>query len=351
MKSLPLLTNEQIVALRPSIARPTPGQSALDVISEWEAVDKQGQLTRVLTVFLRGSECPFRCLMCDLWKQTHPEPTLSGDLPQQVRAAILGKAIVSNTPLANRDASLVNPGESPIAESVEPHRWIKLYNASNFFAPVNVPESDLPTIAGLLTPFDRVIVENHPRLLNQSIISFRSLLPGRLEIAMGLETIHAPTLVRLNKQMDVAQFRRACEWLHGNEIDIRTFILLRPPGMTENEGIDWCCRSVRFAHELGIRHIGLIPLRAGNGAIEHLRDKGLFAPPSAAALETVLQETLDLPHSIVTVDLWDWSKLQGHCDSCRVARRRILERANLEQMMPTPHSPSCPCTSSGSRGR
>ena len=46
-----------------------------------------GRIARAATVFLTGRECPWRCVMCDLWQYTIAEDTPRGAIPAQVRAA------------------------------------------------------------------------------------------------------------------------------------------------------------------------------------------------------------------------------------------------------------------------
>ncbi len=308
MQNLPSLSSEAIRLLRPDVLRPEPGRSPLGMEIEVEAVDKFGNLTDVLTIFLRGSECSYRCLMCDLWKYTHRDPTPRGAIPAQITDAL----------------SKLND---------LPPKWIKLYNASNFFSPGNVPTQDLSAIATCVSGFERVIVENHPRVINSSITDFQQQLNGELEIAMGLETIHEPTLFKLNKQLDLDDFKRACEWLFARNISVRCFILLRPPGMTRLEGVEWCVRSVEYAQRLGVRHISIIPVRGGNGALENLQELGLFEPPTAECLENALQQVIHLPKVVITADLWNLEQLAGNSTEEITALRRRLDNANRHQRL------------------
>ena len=311
---IPRLDTQAILALRPDIGRPEPGFSALNVLEELEASNANGDIKKVLTVLLRGSECQFRCLMCDLWKHTHKSPTPPGAIATQTLASVR--------------ASL-------------PAQWIKLYNASNFFAPANVPQVDLEALPDILSGFEKVIVENHPKLLGPRVQAFRDALPSRLEIAMGLETIHPEVLPLLNKRMNITDFRRACDWLLKREIDVRTFVLLRPPGMSENEGVEWCIQSVQFAIDCGSRHVSVIPVRSGNGAIEHLQQLGHFQSPLASSLETVLNHFASQTSSVVTADLWDWPKLRGTCDGCSSERLARLQNYNLMQKPFVPFTCNC----------
>lgn len=316
-KSSERLTTEQIVALRPPIARPEPSSLPLDVVDEWEPSGLGTPPARVRTIFLRGSECRFHCVMCDLWRFTLAAPAAPGAIAQQVRHA------------------LSVPGQTPGGPT--PPTWIKLYNASSFFDAKNVPEPELPLIAQHLQRYQRVIIENHPRLLPWPIVdTFRQQLSGRLEIAMGLETVEPSVLRRLNKQMTVDDFAEAARACRARDVDVRAFVLLRPPWLDERSALDWCRRSIEFAIQHAARHVSVIPTRGGNGALEWLRSRGEFEPPQAASLEQILDAYRLQPECVVTVDLWDWDRLRGTCPRCTHARRARLERINVQRCAEPP---------------
>ena len=105
---------------------------------------------------------------------------------------------------------------------------------------------------------------------------------------MGLETVHPTVLPRLNKRMTLDDFETATRFLTKHEIAVRAFILLRPPYLTEDEGVHWAKESVRFAFDVGVECCVVIPTRARNGAIDELQRQGAFSPPRIASLEKVL---------------------------------------------------------------
>lgn len=340
------LSSEQILALRPLVSRPQPGKTPLEVLTEFEPVDQRGGRAHVTTVLLRGSECSFRCLMCDLWKHTHETPTPAGFIPAQIETAI------SQSPAAPTDQ--LSPPEGQAGHT---QRWIKLYNAANFFAPRNVPTEDLPAIARLVSGFDRVIVENHPRLLSKQIVAFGEQLEGRLEIAMGLETVEPEILASLNKQLSVEDVARAVGWLSDHNIDTRLFVLLAPPTSSNrchppiadpgrchppSAAVNWCQASIEAARRWGARHVSICPVRAGNGVMEHLQSLGAFCPPSVAELEAVVDLTVNQSPMIVTADLWEWQKMRGTCLECGPQRKKRLEEINLSQQLAQRiHCPNC----------
>jgi len=113
--------------------------------------------------------------------------------------------------------------------------------------------------------------------------------------------VHPEILQKLNKRMTVDQFRVAADFLRVNGIDLRVFILVKPPFMREEEAVEWSSRSVDFAFDCGATAITLIPTRGGNGAVEELG----FAPPRLETLEAAFEYGLGLRRGRVFVDLWD----------------------------------------------
>lgn len=265
------------------------------------------ELISTATIFLTNRECPFRCLMCDLWQNTLNEAVPAGAIAGQIRYALA---------------------------QLRPARQIKLYNAGSFFDPQAIPPDDDPEIAHTLADFERVIVECHPAFLRgkyaERVLRFRDLMSGRLEVAIGLETVHEPTLQKLNKRMTLDDFQRAADFLKSNDMDLRVFLLLRPPFLTEAEGVEWACRSLDFAADCQADVCTVIPTRGGNGAMEALGEQ--YQPPQLSSLETVVEYGIGLHAFRVCADLWDVEKFYT-CE-CSSQRAKRLAEINRTQQIP-----------------
>ena len=74
----------------------------------------------------------------------------------------------------------------------------------------------------------------------------------------------------------------------------------------------------------------MVPVRAGNGTMDQLRQDGLFEPPLVVSLEQVLEAGLQLKRGRVFMDLWD-RDLFGGCDACREQRLERIEDMNQTQ--------------------
>jgi uncharacterized Fe-S cluster-containing MiaB family protein len=205
---------------------------------------------------------------------------------------------------------------------------LKLYNASNFFDHRAVPAGDLPRIAELSRPFTAVTVESHAKMVGPAALEFATLIPGKLEVAIGLETIHPVAMSHLNKRLDLPRFDRAAEFLDTHNIDLRVFVLLGVPYVPAEESIEWTVRTAEYAASRGAARIAIIPVRDGKGELERLKTLGAFVPPTIAELQHALHRCLSITTSAVTADLWDLERLHG-CSACRTARTVSLGRMNV----------------------
>ena len=269
---------------------------------------ESGEVVDVATVFLTNRECPWRCVMCDLWKNTTDRPAPLGAIPEQIDFAL---------------------------DRLPPARQIKLYNSGNFFDAGAIPPGDHRAIAERVRRFERVVVENHPKLCGEACPRFRDLLGVPLEVAMGLETVHPQVLPRLNKQMTLDDFARAVEFLLRSAIAVRAFILLRPPFLSEDEGLEWAVRSAEWAFSRGVGCCVLIPTRGGNDLLEPLAAAGQFAPPTLRSLEQALERGLAMRRGRVFADLWDVERIFD-CPACSRDRADRLARMNLTQEIEPP---------------
>ena len=269
-----------------------------------------GEVGPVATIFLTNRECPWRCAMCDLWRNTLSDSVPPGAIPRQIEYAL---------------------------DRLPPARQIKLYNSGSFFDPRAIPPEDYAAIASLVRRYERVIVECHPALVGERCTQFRDLLGIELEIAMGLETVHPLALEQLNKRMTPLQFATAAEWLSANAIALRTFLLVQPPFISVAQAPLWLSRSVEFALHCSSVAVALIATRAGNGAVESIEATGHFIAPDLTALEDALDQSLVQARSKggrarIFADLWDVDRL-ATCDACRTERIDRLRAMNDSQLI------------------
>jgi radical SAM enzyme (TIGR01210 family) len=293
--------DRRIRALRPPKRAVDPHTAHGSLLEEERRPD--GHVERTLTVFLAGAECPFTCSFCDLWQWTLDGPTPPGALVVQLERVL--------------DA----------LDGPPPDR-LKLYTASNFFDRRAVPRDDLAALARLAAPFAAVTVESHASTIGRTTLEFARSITGRLEVAIGLETVHPRAMVELNKRLDLPRFEASARFLAAEEIDLRAFVLLGAPHVPDDESVEWTVRTVEHAVECGAAVVSIIPVRGGNGEMERLRALGAFTPPTLAQLEEALDRCIALGRTVVTADLWDVERLPA-CEACRSRRVERLARINV----------------------
>jgi len=309
-----------------------------------EECSERGEVVPILTVFLTNRECPWRCLMCDLWKNTLTESVTRGMIPAQIDYA-LERGCPRPQQCAKREClspyQIVAPTNPAAGEDARAPQHIKLYNSGSFFDRGAIPKEDYTEIARRVRSFSRVVLECHPKLVSDEVLRFRDLIGTQLEIAMGLETANPDTLARLNKGMTLDDFAKAAAFLRSHEIGVRAFILLKPPFTTEAEGVTWAKRSIDFAFDTGVNVACVIPTRLGNGGLDALAARDEFSPPRLASLEGALTYGLGLKRERVFADLWDL-QLFSQCSACFEARRQRLREMNLSQrVLPRVECPVC----------
>ncbi len=342
-------------------------------------VGADGRTVPVATVLLTNRECPYQCVMCDLWRNTLEETAPPGAIPAQIRFAL---------------------------DRLPPAPVLKLYNAGSFFDPRAIPSAEDPVIADLCAGFERVVVECHPALIGAEAgrtsgfqgsrvpgrqdadvpgevldagrqdagvpgevldagrqdagvsgkggtaglpagerwIRFAHLLEQRgvrLEVALGLETAHSEVLERLNKRMTLQQFRTAAKRLDEAGCDLRVFLLVRPPWLTEAEGVEWGCRSLDFAFDCGASVCSLCPTRGDTRSMEALSAAGAWSPPELASVEAVQEYGLFLHRGRVFTDLWEIERFTTcpECSPLRIARLRAMNETQT-----APPAVVCRCT-------
>ncbi len=262
-----------------------------------------GQIEDVGVIFLTNMECPFHCLMCDLWKNTTDESVPAGAIPNQIEWVL---------------------------DQLPDIKHLKLYNSGSFFDEQAIPKKDYKKIASMVSSFKTVIVESHPGMINEKCLVFRDMLKPDLQVAVGLETVHPEILMKLNKKMTLEDFSNSISFLTSHGILSRAFILLKPPFLSESEGIFWAERSIDFAFDAGVECCIVIPVRAGNGAMDYLTDKSFFSTPDIRSLEKVIEYGIQLNAGRVFADIWDLS-LFSSCNKCINGRINRLTEMNLNQ--------------------
>ena len=126
---------------------------------------------------------------------------------------------------------------------------VKIYVSGSFFNHMEVPVEVRDSILETLSHDERVMkvtVESRPEFLNEETLK---AVPGRdkLEVAIGLETADDHVRSRcINKGFTFKDYLQSVEIAGKSGLKVKTYLLLKPPHLTEKEAIEDAVGSARM---------------------------------------------------------------------------------------------------------
>ena len=283
------MTPKEIQALRPARNTSLTPDRPVNFFLE-EELGPDGKMQSSLAIFLTNRECPWKCVMCDLWMHTLPFSVQTGDVPKQIQFVF---------------------DQLEFNKSEELPKLIKLYNSGSFFDSKAIPEIDDIVIADLVrrNGFEKVVVECHPAFLGARALRFQEMLTDsiQLEVAMGLENVHPVVLEKMGKGVSREKYAEVAVFLKDHGMTHRSFVLVHPPYISDRqEAMEWGKRTLDFALiETGATLVSLIQTRSGNGAMEALEASGSWIRSSIQELEELQNYGRSLNAGRTLVDTWD----------------------------------------------
>ncbi|HOO54824.1 MAG TPA: archaeosine biosynthesis radical SAM protein RaSEA [Methanothrix sp.] len=229
-----------------------------------------GEAAGCLTIILRTRGCRWRrCTMCGY--AAEGAPATEEDLMVQFRAA--------TKDLSSED------------------RVVKIYTSGSFLDPAEVPESVRTQILDDLSAADveKLVVESRPEYVTSERVE-DSVARIRTEVAMGLET--SSDLVRdhsIRKGFSFEDFRAAAKTVHGVGGSVKTYLLLKPPFLSEGVAISDALRSARdAAPHSDVLSLNLANIQRGT-LMERMWMAGDYRPPWLWSAIDVLKKVTFIP--------------------------------------------------------
>ncbi len=263
MNKIDLQLAGEVRGIRNSISR-SDKTDYVTTYTEREFFEGKTREERVLILRTRGCSWSYHsgCSMCGYWDDTNPD---------------IGKEELS----AQVDSFLQ---EFPRGDV------LKIFTSGSFFDPVEVDrEVQLATMKRVLEGYNSLIVESRPEYVLKIVEDLKQF-SGRLQVAIGLESTDGNILRdSVNKDYDFEDFKKAAKLLHEIGISVRTYLLLKPPYVTESEAITDTVRSARELAEY-CDFISINPMNIQRGTlVEKLYREGNYRPPWLWSVVKVLQ--------------------------------------------------------------
>ncbi len=173
---------------------------------------------------------------------------------------------------------------------------VKVYTSGNFFDDHEVaPGVRERILEELGARCDKVIVETLAHLLRKDQLDHALTLVDELEVAFGVESTDTRVLnLAVNKVWGLKEHARAAELAHAAGATVKTYLLIKPPFLTEREAIE---DAVRSGHDADPHSdtISFNPVNVQSHTIvDRLYRRGEYRPPWLWSVVEVLERTKDL---------------------------------------------------------
>ena len=202
---------------------------------------------------------------------------------------------------------------------------LNLYNNGSFFNDNEIPAEARRDILKTINEnkdIQMLVLETRPEFVQtQKMAELKRLIPDKhVEIAIGLEL--EDDFMRYtctNKGFSLKQFDQAAKIMAEMNLGLRTYVMLKPPFLTEKEGIEQAVRTVKHAFAVGSATVSLEACTVQPYTmVEHLYERALYKPPWVWSIIEVVNQTAHLGKLVVGLFQFYPSpnKVAYNCDAC-----------------------------------
>ncbi len=225
----------------------------------------EGREVAAMVIIFRTSGCYWArnsgCLMCGYNFASDPNVGMT-DLETQLDAAL---------------------------EEYDGEPLVKIYTSGSFLDEEEVPVEFRDRVLESFEESDRLLVESRPEFIVEDSLTE---MTERCQIATGLESANDEILEHcVGKGSTVSEYIRAASLLQDFGIPLRTYLLLKPPFITERGAFEDTCSSVSFASDYS-ESVSINPVNVQKYTlVERLWKRGDYRPPWLWTLFEVLKHT------------------------------------------------------------
>ncbi len=278
-----------------------------DLITTWkEREPLDDELKEVFSLIFRTQGCSWAyetgCSMCGYYTDTNPRVDRS-DLEDQLDEA-----------LSKYDGEEI----------------VKIYTSGSF---LDTREIDEELAKEILESFDseKTVVETRPEFIEPERVKEYADLVDELELAIGLESANDFILENcICKGFSFQDYKDSIAKVP-DDVSIRTYLLLKPPYLSEDEAIDDVVNSIEKIETL-TDIVSINPVNVQRGSLlERLWHKDLYRPPNLWSIIEVLSEVeTELPVFVSNAGLGT-ERGATSCEECTELLIEVIDKFNKDQ--------------------
>lgn len=209
---------------------------------------------------------------------------------------------------------------------------VKIFTSGSFFDCSEISKNVQKKILEFLSDkAEKVIVESRPEfIVKEHLVELKSVC--NLEIALGLESANPLVLEKsIHKGFGVEDYTKAARIINELKIPLKTYILIKPPFLTEKEAIADAINSARFASKYS-ETISFNPVNIQkNTFVEYLWKRKEFFPPWLWSVVEVLRK-VKVSSRLMCAPTAGGTKRGAHnCGKCDLELLKAIKEFSLTQ--------------------
>lgn len=223
-------------------------------------------------------------------------------------------------------------------------KLVKIYTSGSLLDEREIPSSFRQEIFNAFAATEKILFESRPEFITQESIS--TLPKGRAMVALGLESANDEILTRsIWKGFSVSDYHRAATVLNEMKVPVRTYLLLKPPFLTERQSVQDAIASVKYAGPFS-ESISINPINVQSGTVvEDMWRRGDYRPPWLWSLIEVLKEGKALTGTRLMSAPSGGGTIRGahNCEKCDRKVLDAIERFSFSQDPKDLEGLTCTC--------
>ena len=228
--------------------------------------------------------------------------------------------------------------------------FVKIFNSGSFLDKSEISEKVRNKILiDLKRKTKKISFESRPEYITKKTINeIKKIYEKKIEIGIGLGT--ADDYIRknmINKGFTYKTYKKSVDILQKNDIDVKTYVLIKPPFLTEKESITDAINTVKKIKDVS-NVFSFNPCNVQrNTVVEILWKKNKYRPPWLFSVVEILKESKRIVgnNARLKCDVAGGGSIRG-AHNCRICDNNYLkEIANfsLNQNIDVFKNLSCEC--------
>ncbi len=191
----------------------------------------------------------------------------------------------------------------------------------------------------------RLLFESRPEFVTEQSLQEIFSVHDKIELALGLESANDAVLDHsISKGFHFSDYEQAADLAHAHGADVRTYVLLKPPFLSEAEAIADSIATMRAAATTS-ETLSLNPVNVQRGTlVEKLWKSWAYRPPWLWSVLEVMKASQGLSKRVVSDPSGGGKERGAHnCGECDGIILDSLKRYSLNQDHGELGSPECDC--------